>query len=497
MARLNIQDALRKEIEASEGRVRRKPFEDYEECPDWFHPGQTDAWSKPQDVILVLAGIQSGKTVFGPRWLRREIQRTACEIKSDADPPNDYLIAGPTLSLLRRKAIPEFLRVFPSAPEWGHFDKANSIYTFSAEGSKKLLGYVTPITIYFGYAENPDSLAAMTTKAVWIDEGGQRQFKRDSYEEIRNRTTTTGARILITTTAYVQAGWLREEHDRAEAHDPHVGLTRFKTSDLGDFLKLAGDNRGQLILDAVARDKKRLPAWLFSMRREGRFEKAPGAVYDCFEGEFGQEKRHTVPRFEIPSNWKRYWGLDFGPVHTCCVMAAEDPETKKLYVYGCYFPQERGDGRRTYTQHAKSMRSLSLMFTKDKKLVEPEAVYGGAKNEDNHRVQYQREGIGVRPPRFENDVARQIEATYGALKGDDVVFFNDLRGLIAEFLTYSYDVDEDQNVDDAKIVSKAAYHRLDAVRYLVASIRPGFSVEAKVVGRFEDTKKKDLLPFRM
>jgi len=62
---------------------------DVETPPEWFHEGQRRAWGITERIALLLWGHQSGKTVYGPHWLLREIVRTATE--GDA---NDYLLAG-------------------------------------------------------------------------------------------------------------------------------------------------------------------------------------------------------------------------------------------------------------------------------------------------------------------------------------------------------------------------------------------------------------------
>lgn len=51
----------------------------------WFHSGQLEAWGKEERVIGVISGTQGGKSVFGPWWLLREIQRRG---------PGDYAIVG-------------------------------------------------------------------------------------------------------------------------------------------------------------------------------------------------------------------------------------------------------------------------------------------------------------------------------------------------------------------------------------------------------------------
>ncbi len=39
-----------------------------------LHPGQWQAWCSEARYVVVLAGTQSGKTVFGPLWPWREIR---------------------------------------------------------------------------------------------------------------------------------------------------------------------------------------------------------------------------------------------------------------------------------------------------------------------------------------------------------------------------------------------------------------------------------------
>ena len=461
------------------------PEEDWERCPDWFHAGQQKMWACVKRVVLCLCGIQSGKTVSGPRWLRREIVRTAVPITNESQPPNDYLVAGPTLNLLEKKAIPEFLRVFPP-DKYGNWNKASHIYTFSEEGSKRLLGFVTPITVYCGYAANPDSLAAMTIKAAWLDEAGQVQFKRDSYEEIEARAIANQARILITTTAYIAVGWLRDMYEAACGGSDDVDLVQYKTV----------DNPLPGIAGMVEKAQKRLPDWKFAMRYEGRYTRPPGAIYDCFDGEEGQVRAHSVERFQIPADWPLYWGMDFGPVHTCCLMFAEDPKDKKLYLYASYLPAEQGDGRRSYEDHVTAMKAKSMQYMADRTYREPVGVYGGAKNEKAHRVQYNRLGIRVQPPRYENDWVAQIEATYGVIKENGIAVFNDMHGFISEIKSYSYALDEENNVDDQKIVNKAQMHRMDALRHVIATIR-GKRVETKTYHRFLGVSDKNKPAFRM
>jgi len=61
-----------------------------------YHSGQREAMAAEERFILLLAGVQSGKTVFGPWWMLREIKRRG---------PGDYLVAAPTFKLLNLKCL--------------------------------------------------------------------------------------------------------------------------------------------------------------------------------------------------------------------------------------------------------------------------------------------------------------------------------------------------------------------------------------------------------
>jgi phage terminase large subunit-like protein len=162
-----------------------------------FHRGQWRAWESTARFIAVLAGTQSGKTVFGPHWLLREIKERG---------PGDYMIVSPTFPLLELKALVEFKRLFIDHLRLGTY-VANPIrrFVFSEEGMRATHpGWVKGMAktqVFFGYADNPDSLESATLKGVWCDEAGQKAFKLGSYEALRRRTSLYQGRILFTTTA--------------------------------------------------------------------------------------------------------------------------------------------------------------------------------------------------------------------------------------------------------------------------------------------------------
>ena len=110
--------------------------------PDRDHGGRAAAAALPcgavaglgiaQALIIVLAGTQSGKTVFGPLWLWREISRCG---------PGDYLVVAPTDPLLNIKALPEFQQFFEHTLGLGKLKTSpRPLFTFSKEGARRTFG---------------------------------------------------------------------------------------------------------------------------------------------------------------------------------------------------------------------------------------------------------------------------------------------------------------------------------------------------------------------
>lgn len=62
--------------------------------------------------------------------------------------------------------------------------------------------------------------------------------------------------------------------------------------------------------------------------RDGKWVTAEGVVYESFDRNI-----HLVDRFDVPHDWPRYWGVDFGFNHPFVLQRwAEDPDGR-LYLY--------------------------------------------------------------------------------------------------------------------------------------------------------------------
>lgn len=189
-----------------------------------FHRSQLRAWDSDKRVVVICAGNQSGKTVSGPPWLHREIKRCG---------PGDYLVVAPTFKLLNKKALPQFLQLFETLLKLGRYNKSEHVFNVSPEGEEKLFGSKqdTPTVIFFGYAEDPESLESATAKAAWLDEAGQRKFKLASWQAILRRLGIHEGRVLITTTPY-DLDWLKTKlYDPWKAGSELIDWINFESKD--------------------------------------------------------------------------------------------------------------------------------------------------------------------------------------------------------------------------------------------------------------------------
>jgi len=82
--------------------------------------------------------------------------------------------------------------------------------------------------------------------------------------------------------------------------------------------------------------------------------------WDTFTGQYFTEFRrdlHVVEPFEIPAEWPRYRGIDFGTANPyCCLWGAWDPATGTCYVY-----REAYQRNLTVAQQAAQVKEMSKM----------------------------------------------------------------------------------------------------------------------------------------
>lgn len=412
--------------------LRPSPRIDYTAPQPWFHKGQKAAWEAHSRVLLLLWGNQSGKTIFGPHWLLREIQRTAVPGQA-----NDYLLAGPTIELLKKKAIPELGRVLTGLAT---YNQGNRCFVFTPEGSAKVTGKACQITVFVGYAAKPESLESATYKAAWLDEAGQKEFKEGSWEAILRRLTIHQGRVLITTTPY-QLGWLKKRVYDNDGKD-NVSVIPFESRDNPAYP-----------VEEWERAERELPAYRFDLFYRGMFTKPAGAVFDCFD-----TKTHLKALDLYDKGLNRYLGNDFGTANMACV-CVEERRDGSLHVFDTYHA-----GNRTVAEHSKRMVQKAGGYDR------LAGACGGSWSEDEWRRLFENEGLQIQRPPYK-EVSSRILCLYREMKMGRITFDPSLKELIEEIESYTYELDENGEATD-KIEDKSKYHRLDALAYIVSRLRP-------------------------
>jgi len=287
----------------------------------------------------------------------------------------------------------------------------------------------------FGHAQDPDSLESATAKAAWLDEAGQKKFRQGSWEAILRRLSIYEGRALITTTPY-DLGWLKQKlYDPWKAGRKDITVVSFAS------IMNPAFPRGEF-----RRARRDLPPWKFALFYLAQFTRPAGLIYGCFDAE-----RDTCKRFTIPKEWKRYIGLDFGGVNTAALLYAEEPVSKRLYLY-----REYKAGDRTAKEHTAAI-------LKDEPF--PALVVGGSKSEGQWRKEFRQAGLPIREP-DQPDVEVGITRVYGAHNRHEITVFDDLAGYLDQIASYSRPVDASGEPTEG-IEDKEIYHFLDAERYIV------------------------------
>lgn len=392
-----------------------------------LHKGQTKAWNSNKRFVFVLAGTQSGKTVFGPIWLNREIKKRG---------DGEYLVVSPSFPLQQKKVLPVYEQFFKHYLKAGEYKIQERIFHLNKRGYNS--------KIFFGSADNADSLESCTAKAAHLDEVGQKAFRLSSWEAVLRRLSINKGRCLGTTTIY-NLGWMKNEiYDRWRKGDKNIDVVQFASIMNPAFPK-----------DEYERARQTLPTWKFNMFYKGLYDRPAGMIYNCFN-----EDVCKISPIPIDPRWPRYVGLDFGGVNTAAIWIAKHKVNKLVTNYYVY--REYLSGGKSAAEHGADLKKLS----KGENIV---SWVGGSQSEDQWRLEFRTgSGIPVKAPPIK-DVEVGIDRVYGLHKQDRIFVFNTCKGYLDEKTSYSRVLDDSGNPTE-KIEDKEKYHRLDAERYIISHL---------------------------
>jgi len=432
-----------------------------------LHPGQKRAWHSPRRYVAIFAGWRSGKTVLGPWWILREMQRNG---------PGDYGVLAPSYPMLDNKARPELLRVLRKKLGSKSYSTSGNIITITPYGCLKLWGMVslTEVRILMRHADRAEAIEAFDAKGLWVDEPGQIEGN-ETWEAIQARVSIGRYRILLTSRPfkinwYIKEIWDRvmgKSHQRRADADEQIEVINFKSTDNPAFSQEEYD-----------RQKGRMRTWRFMMKFDGIPTKAAGGIYDCFD-----ESTHTCPRFPIPDHWPRVKGTDFGTKNMAGVFAAKNPDTGVYYVYRSYHrPGESWEG------HISNWRLGEPTDTDE--ITRDPTDYGGSGSENDWRAEFAEHGYIILKPKI-GDVDTGIQCVYAMFATRKLMIFADLQTLISKVENYSQKITEEGEPIPDTIEDKAANHHCDCLRYLCVGVTYGADTSVTVRNRKgEDEKTK-------
>ena len=385
-----------------------------------LHPGQTKAHDSSKRFVFIIAGTQSGKTSYLPLWLEQEIRTKGA---------GDYLAVTATYDLLKMKFMPELQNYFCHILGWQESKSERTIYR---QDKPRMF-----TRIICRSADAEGGLESASAKAALFDECGQDGVKVGAWEALQRRLSLSQGRVLAGTTPY-NLGWLKTQiFDKWRGGDPDIQVVQFKSTMNPSFPA-----------EEYERARRTLPTWKFEMFYNGNFSRPAGMIYEDFS------QAHILPAFDVPANWSRYLGVDFGAVHTSKIYIAQDPQSKLYYLY-----RESLEGNKTTQEHVNAVKQYNEYNLQ---------AWGGAKSETQQRMDWGAAGLHIQEPPI-SDVEGGINRVIALLKEKRLFVFDTCTGIIDEFGTYSRELDANGQATE-KIKDKATYHRLDALRYVASGV---------------------------
>lgn len=476
--------------------------EDFTQPEHWFHEGQIAGWGALAKEVAIIAGTQGGKTSWIPYWLRREIQRCAPLVRMLGK--GDFLFVGPTLTLLEAQALPAFESLFVFDSHLGRLVKGNKPkFTFSEEGAKRILGFAAKITVHFAYANDSSNLESLTALAGAWDEAGQKENKHSSYGAFNRRlkvaqsTTFLQVRNWLDSQGLLEdfAWWIKRFYDK-EGPDATFGRRAwgttpyewnwFKTeiydkavSALKDwaFINFPSWMNPRISYEECLKERDHMPLWEWEMMYEGKYTKPAGLVFDCFD------EGNLCNDFDIPLDWKRWGGLDFGLNNTAGVFWAQEPSTGEFYQ-GCEYHPGRA---REFEEHVKAFKECAAHRCKAgdgtrPSQITPHCAGGNRPTEKGEREALRKHGIPIDEPNPNHTSPKlQYQQLYDLIKTKRLRIFKSCIKTIGQYQTFSYKLDVN-NEPTQDFANEDTMHLLAGSRYLAVKVNP-----PKTVATFELT----------
>jgi len=382
-----------------------------------LHDYQRLAFKSEKQIILFIAGIQSGKTTLGALW-------TLYQTAKYSEPNSNFIVTAPTYKVLEQSTLPAFRKVAKLA---GGYKKGDAVFELSKDRK-----------IFFRTGTDPESLEGITNvMAIWGDEAGN--LTRYFFENMMGRAAFKQAQVLLTTTPYAM-NWLSDI-----ARDATTG----KRNDC-DLINCRSIDSPYFPKDEYKRQSKLLDPRRFRMKYEGIFGQMEGLVYDCIESD-----DIYIDSIALPPQTNYYAGIDWGfndPFAMSVIAHAPDGTFYQVaeFVKSGLTPSDM-------VRIAKARQSLYNIRCFYCDPSRPDLIQEFNKNKLN--------SLGS-----ENDIKQGIAVMYELFKTRKLKIFKDMcPNTIDELSTYHYperiDLKRDQHNKDWDLPVDQGNHSVDNLRY--------------------------------
>lgn len=257
----------------------------------------------------------------------------------------------------------------------------------------------------------------------------------DVYRECQMRVADTAGCILLTMTPL---SGMSDVAMMFFGDDFTKSTSRFKV--------MAGwDDNPWLSKSVMAELEKDFPPNELDARKRGLPQLGSGRIYPFTRDQV------QVPSFDIPRNWPRGIGMDFGWNWTAASVQAYDEEGDTIYVYGEY-----KEGQKEPVVHAQSVN----MYGKIPIWGDPSCQQSGQDDGVKLLALYNAAGLDIKMA--DNSVASGLLDCYQRYAAGRLKIMSHCVGHLSEFDIYRRD-------KDGKVVKKDD-HLMDGKRYCVRAV---------------------------
>lgn len=214
-------------------------------------------------------------------------------------------------------------------------------------------------------------------------------------------------------------------------------------------------------IDSMIEELKIADPMNIEARIEGIAAMGSGLVYPV------REDFAVVPKFPIPTYWRKAYGMDPGQANFAVIWIAEDPNTGVKYIY-----DEYKNGKVVYLIHAEAIKARGDWICGG---IDPHEAVKPRDTGETVQTYFESLGLNIIAAKGDPDALRaRIRAMFetGALKILDTCL-----GVVKELRTYRFD-SEDPN----SIARNQDDHRMDAMMYALCT----FEQQARSYAEFEE-----------